>query len=153
MCNTTSRFFGSFTRAGLFVALAASTLALTPSVASAVSFVCLGGLCRFMSFNCSSYVWPSSMSCVDVKEAQIVVRDGRGASIINNGKTTPIMSDRDEETVLNLLAVPRSGLQTSPSFQTELDAAFRSSDRRVSDKRLKSVSEELKLPIGTKPKS
>lgn len=82
-----------------------------------------------------------------------IERDGSGASFIHNGKTNPIMSDRDEERVLKLLAMPRSGLQTSPSFQRELDAAFLSSDRRVSDKRLKRFSEELKLPIVTKPKS
>jgi hypothetical protein len=150
MYNTASRFFGSFTRAGLFVALAASTLVLTPSVASATMFVCYGGNCTFWHGSCSSRVFPSSMSCVDVVAAQIV-RDGSGASIIHNGKMTPIVSDRDEETVLKLLAVPPSGLQPSPSLQKELDAVFRSSDRRVSDKRLKIFSEELKQPIGTKP--
>lgn len=158
MYNTTSRFFESFTRAGLFVALAASILALTPRVASAGVIICVGGQCQWGPGNCT--IWkplPAGYLCADIATSMLrnpnLARNGDGASITIDGKTTPIMSDVLAAKGDQMGKPGGMNQEATVKLLKEFDTAFRSSNRKVSDDRLKSFREELKLPIEPKLKN
>ncbi|MBI4540543.1 MAG: hypothetical protein HY704_13665 [Gemmatimonadetes bacterium] len=168
MYSTTSRFRGSFTRAGLVVAVATAVLAATPRSASAGVIICAGGKCEWAPGNCSIYKpLPSGYLCADIATAALrnphLLRDGAGASFIDNGKTTPIMSDAADALLqkareagnrasIGLPPRPAPSPQEIAKLWKDFDAAFHSGDRRVSDTRLQSISKELGLPIETQPR-
>lgn len=162
MHNTTSRFFGSFTRAGLFVGLAASTLALTPRTASADALICNGaGACLHVGASCD--FWnpiPAGYICFSLGPIAIgpINRDPSGsASIAIGGKTSTLISPSNARAEkLKSLAAPKRGesinKQATEAFQKELDAIVRSSNRKVSDEDLKKISKAFNLTIETKLK-
>ncbi len=155
MRRSSSYSFAAGLRTGFFVVGAVMLLALTPRTASATSLICVLGQCQLAPGGCSLYTpLPSMYTCGAAVAMQNprLVRDGKGASVIVAGKPVPIVSDE-------LIAIfDRWGNKippkNDPKFQAvdheyakACDAAFRSTDRKVSEERLVSIGKELKLPI------
>lgn len=163
MHNTTSRFFGPFTRAGLFVALAASILALTPRTASADALICNEATKGCIHLGASCDFWnpmPSGWICLSLGPIAIgpINRDpSGGASIAIGGKTSTLISPSNASAakLKNLAERRRDGnidKQAMEAFPKELDATVRSSNRKVSDEDLKKISKAFNLTIETKLK-
>ena len=156
MPSSTPRSLTAGVRASLFVAFAVALLALTPRPASAASLICVLGQCQLAPGGCALYTpLPSMYTCtahaITSPDARLV-RDGAGASLIADGKTVPIVIDvlawsfeRWKGTI-----PPKTSLNFAKidlEYKTAVDAAFRSTDRKVSEGRLASIARELKLPI------
>lgn len=159
MHNTT--FFGYFTRAGLFVALAASILALTPRTASADALICNGaGACLHVGASCDFWnPMPPGYICFSLGPVAIgpINRETNGgASVVIAGKTSALISQSNASAARleSLAERSRSGgdKQATEAFQKELDATVRSSNRKVSDEDLKKISKAFNLTIETKLK-
>lgn len=155
MQNSSSRSHTAAARAGLLVLGAAVLLVLTPRPASAASLICVLGQCQLAPGGCALYTpLPSMYTCTPTAAMQNprLVREGSGASLVADGKTYPVASDA-------LLTIfDRWGKtippKNDPKFEAvdreyakAFDAAFRSTDRKLSETRLASIGRELKLPI------
>lgn len=161
MHNTTSLFSGS-SRAGLFVALAASVLALTPSTASADALICNGaGACLHVGASCDYWnPMPPGYICFSLGPVAMIgpiIRENNGgASVVISGKTNVLISQsRASAEKLESSAARRKSAgdkQAAQAFQKELDATVRSSDRKVSDEDLKKISKAFNLTVETKAK-
>lgn len=162
MYNTASRFFGSSTRAGLFVALAASILALTPRMALALVAMCDGkGACIYLEGGCGQFPGQATgnWTCFSLGPIAIgpITRDANGgASIVIAGKTSALISPSNASAarLTSLAERRRSGgdKQATEAFQKELDGVVRSGNRNVSDDDLQKISKAFNLPIKTEPK-
>ena len=160
MNNTTARFFGSFTRAGLFLALAASILALTPRTASALVIMCNGnGWCMTLEGGCGQFTGGTGgWTCFSLGPIAIgpITRDANGdASIVIAGKTSALISPSNASAARFKILAERGGSggdkQATKAFHKELDAVVRSGNRNVSDDDLKKISKAFNLPIKTEP--
>lgn len=155
MHGSTSRSFAAGLRTGIFVVGAVMLLALTPRPASAASLICVLGQCQLAPGGCGLYTpLPSMYTCTPTvaMENPRLQREGTGASVIVTGKPVPIVSDE-------LISIfdrwgkripPKTSLNYAKidlEYKTAFDAAFRATDRKVSEERLASIGRELKLPI------
>ncbi len=155
MDRRSPRSFTAGVRAGFFVVGAVLLLSLTPRVASAASLICVLGQCQLAPGGCGLYTpLPSMYTCTPTVAMQNprLVRQGPGASLIVDGRPIPIVSDE-------LLAIfdrwgktmpPKTSLNFAKidlEYKTAFDAAFRATDRNVSEARLASIGKELKLPV------
>lgn len=157
MNSLTSRGLGSLTRAGLLVAVAGAVFALTPQPASSTVKVCLAGHgCITLGNSCEFWSVPEPYVCFTMGLAltnpRLVRERAGGAALVNDGQSSPIASDAAEALLTNWAERrKREGVDRplTEAMRREFDSAFRSTDRRVSDRRLQAISRELGLPIET----
>jgi hypothetical protein len=155
MNSLTSRVLGSSARASLLVAVAGAAFALTPQPASSTVKVCLTGHgCITLGNSCGFWSVPEPYVCFTMGLALTnprLIRDRvGGAVLVNDGQSSPIASDAAELLLTNWAARRKSEGVDRPlteAMRREFDSGFRSNDRRVSDRRLQSISRELGLPI------
>lgn len=155
MHNSSSRSFTAGARTGFFVFLTAVLLVLTPRPASAASLICVLGQCQLAPGGCALYTpLPSMYTCTPTVAMRnpTLVREGKGALLLVDGKPLPVISDA-------LITIfdrwgktmpPKSSLNYARvynEYTVEANAAFRATNRTVSEERLASIGKELKLPI------
>ena len=93
-----------------------------------------------------------TMGPLALKEPHLFRHNHGGASLVNDGKTTPIMGDAGETILTRWTERRRKEGTDKPvteALRREFDAAFRSTDRRVSNQRLERISRELGVRIET----
>ena len=156
MERSTPRSFAAGARASLFVAFAVALVVLTPRTASAASLSCVLGQCQSAPGGCALYTpLPSMYTCtptVAMRNSRLV-REGAGALLIVDGKPLPIVSDA-LMTIFDRWGKTTIPPKNDPKFAAvdreyakAVDAAFRSTDRKLSEARLARIGKKLKLPI------
>jgi hypothetical protein len=160
MYRVTRRPFGSFTRAGVFLSLTGAILALMPRPASALALICnSAGQCLTLGNSCEFWSAPTEYICftlgpIALKDPSLFRDEAGGASLVNDGERTPIMGDAGETILTRWTERRRKEGTEKPvteALRREFEAAFRSTDRRVSNQRLERISRELGVRIETNP--
>lgn len=152
MLGTKSSFAASVAKVGKYLAIGSIIVALTPRLASALVLICTAGDCEYGPGLCADYLplEPGYACHQSALVNPVLVRTGLGATLLSHNEQHPLLSDavvdlaiKHEEDRGRHGGIDRA----NATYMKAFDAAFRSDDRRVSDRLLDRMSKELNVPV------